>query len=154
MCIPPFPLLLLLKFVKLVIMWIRRRRKGRFRKIKINEKLNLNRPLLTMLRVFIFPRKHLVSVSYLPYFARLTIFKEDCHGLFQVLEMCSKASKQPMSLASSHQCDDTPSTSDSGVKSQKGKWKYFCLLCKEIHLTYLWPRMDKASKLLENIIVP
>ena len=37
-----------------------------------------------------------------------------------------------------------------------GLWKIkpeTCLLCKGMHLTYLCPRMDEASKLLEDILV-
>ena len=59
-----------------------------------------------------------------------------------------------MSLVSSHNVDDAPSTSDSMLKSKKGKVKNPYLLCKDMHLTYLCPHMDEASKLLEYIIVP
>ena len=58
-----------------------------------------------------------------------------------------------MSSASSHHTDDTPSTSDSMVMIQKGKVRNPCLLCKDMHFTYLCPRMDEASNLLEYIIV-
>ena len=59
-----------------------------------------------------------------------------------------------MSSAFGHHTDDTPSTSDSMGKSRKGKFRNTCFLCKDMHLTYLFPRMDEASNLLENIIVP
>ena len=39
------------------------------------------------------------------------------------------------------------------VKSRKGKVINPCLLCKEMHFTYLCPHIDEASKLLEYIIV-
>ena len=39
------------------------------------------------------------------------------------------------------------------VKSRKGKVRYPCFLCKEMHLTYLCTHMDEASKLLEDITV-
>ena len=58
-----------------------------------------------------------------------------------------------MSSSSVHHADDPPSTSDSVVKSQKGKVKNPCFLCKDMHFTYLCPHMDEASKLLEDIIV-
>ena len=59
-----------------------------------------------------------------------------------------------MSSAFGHHTNYTPSTSDSMVKSRKGKFRYPCLLCKDMHLTYLCPRMDEASKLLEYITIP
>ena len=62
--------------------------------------------------------------------------------------------KHHVSLVSDHHVDDAPSTSDSLVKSRKGKVRYPCLLCKDMHHTYLCPRMDEASKLLEDITVP
>ena len=71
-----------------------------------------------------------------------------------VLEEWYKVSRQPMSSASNHHTDDTPSTSDSFLKSRKGKVRYPCLLCKDMHRTYLCPRMDEASKLLEHITAP
>ena len=58
-----------------------------------------------------------------------------------------------MSSASSHHTDDPPSTRDSVVKSRKGKARNPCLLCKDMHFTYLCPHMDEASNLLEDIIV-
>ena len=63
-------------------------------------------------------------------------------------------SKQPVLSVSDHHADDTPSTSDSLVKSQKGKVMYLCFLCKDMHRTYLCPRMDESSKLLEDLTVP
>ena len=59
-----------------------------------------------------------------------------------------------MSSVSSYHADDAPSTSEFVVKSHKGKVRYPCLLCKNMHRTYLCPRMDEASKLSEYIIVP
>ena len=79
---------------------------------------------------------------------------KDCHGLSLVLEEWSKVSRQFMSSASGHHTDDAPSTSDSMVKSQKGKVRNPCLLCKEIKFTYLFLLMDEASKCLGDIIVP
>ena len=63
-------------------------------------------------------------------------------------------SKQPVSLVSDHHVDNASSTSESLVKSQKGKVRYPYLLCKDMHRTYLCPHMDEASNLLEDITVP
>ena len=68
--------------------------------------------------------------------------------------MWLKGSEQPVLSASRDNNHDTPSTSDSMVKSQKSKVKNTCLLCKDMHLTYLCPHMDEASKLLEYMNVP
>ena len=70
-----------------------------------------------------------------------------------VLEEWSKVSWQPMSSASGHHTDDSPSTNNSMVKIWKGKVRNPCLLCKDMHFTYLFPLMDEASNLLEDIIV-
>ena len=74
---------------------------------------------------------------------------KDCHGMSQVQKVWSKASQQPISLSFGHHTEDTPSNNDYVVKSRKGKVKNYCLLCKDMHLTYLCPRMDEASKLLD-----
>jgi hypothetical protein len=47
---------------------------------------------------------------------------------------------------------DNPSTSDSKVGNKKGKVKFPCRLCEGSHQTYLFPRVDEASYLLENIV--
>ena len=58
-----------------------------------------------------------------------------------------------MSSASGHHTDNPPSTSESAVKSMKGKVRSPCFLCKDMNFTYLFPCMDEASKLLEDITV-
>ena len=58
-----------------------------------------------------------------------------------------------MSSASGHHADDPPSTSDSVLKSRKGKVINPCFLCLDMHFTYLFPHMDEASKLLEDITI-
>ena len=58
-----------------------------------------------------------------------------------------------MSSSSDHHIDDPLSTNKSVVKSWKGKVRNPCLLCKDMHFTYLCPFMDEASKLLEDITV-
>ena len=87
------------------------------------------------------------------------IFKGDhllkyFHGLALVSEEWSKVSWKSMSSASGHHTDDPPSTSDPMVKSRKGKVRNPCLLCKDMHFTYLCPLMDEASNLLEFFVVP
>ena len=77
-----------------------------------------------------------------------------CYGLSYILEVWYEASQWPMSLSSSDHTNDTPSTSDYVVNSRKGKVRNPCLLCKDMHLTCLCPRMDEASKLLEDITIP
>jgi hypothetical protein len=36
---------------------------------------------------------------------------------------------------------------------KKGQVKYSLLVMKEMHHTYLFPRMDEASQLLEDIVI-
>ena len=76
---------------------------------------------------------------------------KDCPSLSLMSEVWSK---HPLSSVSDHHVDDASSTNDSLVKSRKGRVRYRCFLCKDMHRTYLCPRMDESSKLLEYIIVP
>jgi hypothetical protein len=58
-----------------------------------------------------------------------------------------------MSSASEQHVDDLPSTSQNTLGKKKSRVKFPCMLCKGIHLTHLCPRMDEASKLLEDMTV-
>jgi hypothetical protein len=58
-----------------------------------------------------------------------------------------------MSSASEQHTDDLPSTSHDTVGKKKSRVKFPCMLCKGSHLTHLFPHMDKASKLLEDMTV-
>jgi hypothetical protein len=59
---------------------------------------------------------------------------------------------QPVSSSSTGHADDKPSTSDNQVGSKKGRVKFHCLLCKDMHHIYLCYHMDEASYLLEMIV--
>jgi hypothetical protein len=78
---------------------------------------------------------------------------KDCPGLSKVIEAWSTHPRQPMSLASEQHVDDFPSTSHDTVGKKKSRVKFLCMLCKGSHLTHLFPCMDEASKLLEDMIV-
>jgi hypothetical protein len=58
-----------------------------------------------------------------------------------------------MFSASEQHVDDLPSTSHDIVGKKKSRVKFLCMLCKGSHLTHLFPRMDEALKLLEDMIV-
>jgi hypothetical protein len=58
-----------------------------------------------------------------------------------------------MSLASEQHADDPPSTSHDMLGKKKSRDKFPCMLCNGSHLTHLFPRMDEASKLLEDMTV-
>jgi hypothetical protein len=58
-----------------------------------------------------------------------------------------------MSLASEQHADNPPSTSHDTVGKKKSRVKFPCMLCKGSHLTHLFPCMDEASKLLEDMTV-
>ena len=58
-----------------------------------------------------------------------------------------------MSLAFEQHVDDLPSTSHDIVGKKKSRVKFPCMLCKGSHLTHLFPHMDEASKLLEDMTV-
>jgi hypothetical protein len=72
-----------------------------------------------------------------------------CLGIPKVVEVWSEGS-QPMSSVVAGHVGDKPSTSDNKVGCKKGKVKFPCLLCKDMHRSYIFPRMDEASYLLEN----
>jgi hypothetical protein len=78
---------------------------------------------------------------------------KDYPGLSKVIEVWSTHPEQPMSSASEQHTDDLPSTSHDTVGKKKSRIKFLCMLCKGSHLTHLCPHMDKASKLLEDMIV-
>jgi hypothetical protein len=78
---------------------------------------------------------------------------KDCPGLSKVIEVWSTHPCQPMSSASEQHVDDLPSTSHDTVGKKKSRVKFPCMLCKGSHLTHLCPRMDEASKLLEDMTV-
>jgi hypothetical protein len=58
-----------------------------------------------------------------------------------------------MSLSSEQHANDFPLTSHDIVGKKKSRAKFPCMLCKGCHIIHLCPRMDKASKLLEDMIV-
>jgi hypothetical protein len=74
-------------------------------------------------------------------------------GIPKVLEVWSMGSQQPMSPTTAGHVGDNPSTSDHKVGGKKGKVRIPCWLCRDMHLTYLFPHMDEASQLLEDIVV-
>jgi hypothetical protein len=78
---------------------------------------------------------------------------KDCPGLSKVIEVWSTHPRQPMSSASEQHADDLPSTSHDTVGKKKSRVKFPCMLCKGSHLTHLCPRMEEASKLLEDMTI-
>jgi hypothetical protein len=58
-----------------------------------------------------------------------------------------------MSSTSEQHTDDPPSTSQDTIGKKKSRVKFPCMLCKGSHLTHLFPRMEEASKLLEDMTV-
>jgi hypothetical protein len=78
---------------------------------------------------------------------------KDCPGLSKVIEAWSTHPRQTMSLSSEQHADDPPSTSHDTVGKKKSRFKFPCMLFKGSHLTHLFPHMDEASKLLEEMTV-
>jgi len=72
-------------------------------------------------------------------------FLINCPGIPKVLEVWSEKS---------HQLSINPSTSDSQDSGKKGKVRFPCKLCKGSHQSHIFPHMDEASKLLENLSIP
>jgi hypothetical protein len=78
---------------------------------------------------------------------------KDFPGLPKVIEEWSTHPCQPMSLASEQHDDEFSSTSHDIVGKKKSRAKVPCMLCKECHLTHIFPHMEEASKFLEDMIV-
>jgi hypothetical protein len=76
-----------------------------------------------------------------------------CPSLSKVVEVWSTHPRQPISSASEQHADDLMSTSQDIVGKNKSRVKFSCVLCEGIHQTHLCPRMDEASKLLEDMTV-
>jgi hypothetical protein len=78
---------------------------------------------------------------------------KDFPGLSNVIEAWPTTPFHSMSSTSKQHVDDLPSTSHDTVGKKKSRVKFPCMLCKGSHLTHLCPRMDEASKLLEDMTV-
>jgi hypothetical protein len=76
---------------------------------------------------------------------------KDFPSLSKVIEACSTHPREPMSSAFEQHVGDLPSTSHNIVGKKKSRVKFPCILCKGSHITHLFPCMDEASKLLEDI---
>jgi hypothetical protein len=74
-------------------------------------------------------------------------------GLSKVIEVWFTHPRQPMSLASEQHTDDLPSTSQNTLGKKKSRVKFPCRLCRGSHQAHLFPHMDEASKLMEDMNV-
>jgi hypothetical protein len=77
----------------------------------------------------------------------------DFPGLSKVIEAWSIDLFQSMLSASEQHVDDPSSTSQDTVGKKKSRVNFPCMLSRGSHQTHLFPRMDEASKLLEDMIV-
>jgi len=93
--------------------------------------------------------RQLVSPNSLQRFVRVTIF--DFLSLSKVLEVWSTNSQQPTSQSFGHHVDENPSIIHNTVGENKIRVKFPCRLCEGSHQTNIYPHMDEASCLLENI---
>jgi hypothetical protein len=78
---------------------------------------------------------------------------KDFSDLSKVIEVWSTRPRQLLSSTSEQHVDDLPSTSQDTIEKKKSRVKFPCMLCKGSHLTHLFPHMDKASKLMEDMTV-
>jgi hypothetical protein len=78
---------------------------------------------------------------------------KDFPGLSKVIEAWSTSSFESTSSTSEQHVDEPPSTSQDMIGKKKIRVKFPCMLYKEIHLTHLFPRMDEALKLLEDMTI-
>jgi hypothetical protein len=78
---------------------------------------------------------------------------KDFPGISKVIEAWSTRPPQPMSSTSEQHVDDLPSTSQGTIGKKKSRVNFPCRLCVGSHQTHLFPHMDEASKLLEDMNV-
>jgi hypothetical protein len=78
---------------------------------------------------------------------------KDFPGLSKVIEAWFTRPHQPMSSASEQHVDDLLSTSQDIVGKKKSRVKFSCMLCRGSHQIHLFPRMDEALKLLEDMTI-
>jgi len=64
----------------------------------------------------------------------------------------SAGPRQPVSLTFGHNDVNKTSSSDNNIGENKRRVKFPCRLCEGSHQTHIFPCMDEASKLLEEII--
>jgi hypothetical protein len=140
----------------------KKKRKNKKKKIKQGSKLptavkHVGKQPVTVNRAGSVDDVKITQTTYKPkYPCRLckgSHLLKECPGLSKVIEAWSTHPHQPMSLASEQHVDDFPSTSHNLVGKKKSRAKFPCMLCKGIHLTHLCPRMEEASKFLEDMIV-
>jgi hypothetical protein len=78
---------------------------------------------------------------------------KDFLGLSKVIEAWYTHPCQPMSSSYEQHDDALPSTSQDTVEKKKSRVNFLCRLCGGSHQTHIFPHMDEASKLLEDMIV-
>jgi hypothetical protein len=78
---------------------------------------------------------------------------KDFPGLSKVIEAWCTCPRQPMSSASEQHVDDLLSTSHDTIGKKKSRVKFPCRLCGRSHQTQLFPCMDEAKKLLEDMTI-
>jgi hypothetical protein len=78
---------------------------------------------------------------------------KDFPGLSKVIEVWSTHPDKPMPSSFEQHADDLLLTSHDTIGKKKSRVKFPCMLCKGIHLNHLFPCMDKASKLLEDMTI-
>jgi hypothetical protein len=78
---------------------------------------------------------------------------KDFPGISKVIEAWSTCPHQMMSSASEQHVDDLPSTSQDTIGKKKSRVKFRCMLCGGSHQNHLFPHMDEASKLLEDMTI-
>jgi hypothetical protein len=75
-------------------------------------------------------------------------------GIPKVLEVRSQVSQQPMLPSTVGHVGCNPSTNNHQVGGKKGQVNIPCWLCREMHCTYLSPRMDEAFNYWNTFLFP
>jgi len=78
---------------------------------------------------------------------------KDFPGLSKVIEAWSTCPHQPIPSTFEQHVDDLLSTSQDTIEKKKSRVKFSCMLYRGSHQTHLFPCMDEASKLLEDMTI-
>ena len=77
-------------------------------------------------------------------------YHRDCPCIPQILRDWSPHLHNPVSSTSNDHVESTPSTSESEVTGQKGKYKFPYRLCEGDHALHHCPCLDEAKRVLDN----
>jgi hypothetical protein len=140
----------------------KKKRKNKKKKNKQGSKLpttakHVGKPLVTNNRVGSVDGANITQTTHKPKYpyriCKGSHLLKDFPGLSKVIEAWSTRPCQPMSSSYEQYVDDLPSNFQDTIEKKKSRVNFSCRLCGANHQTHIFPHMDEASKLLEDMTV-